>query len=126
MTGADTGYIAKEGTKKKERRSTDCITARVGSRSETQIPGKLSSWEQIGQTNTKKASEGYRPERLENLEQRPKTSKKYWKWQRGISLHPLSEGEIGGTSQLSVKRWELLKKTKVGVWQSKVSGTVSS
>ena len=33
------------------------------------------------------------PEAFRKLEQKAKTSKKEWKWQRGIVLHPLSESQ---------------------------------
>ena len=62
------------------------------------------------------------PRKLGNWEQRAKTSKKDWKWQRGIASHPLAEGRWKN-SHLTVRMWESEKHAQVGASQSKVSGT---
>ena len=49
------------------------------------------------------------PESFRKWEQKAKTSKKEWKWQRGIVAHPLSE------SHFSVTKWESEKHRSWGV-----------
>ena len=45
------------------------------------------------------------PEAFKKLEQNVRTSKKEWKWQRGIIVHPLSENRWK-RSHFSMRKWE--------------------
>ena len=45
------------------------------------------------------------PEAFRKWEQKAKTSKKEWKWQRGIVAHPLSESQWN-RGHFSVTKWE--------------------
>ena len=55
-------------------------------------------------------------------EQKAKTSKKEWKWQRGIVAHPLSESQWNrGNFRMKIGN---PKSTKAGVRKSKVSGVM--
>ena len=58
------------------------------------------------------------PEELGKWEQRAKTSKKDGKWERGITSHPLSDGQRK-QSNLSVRRWESEKNKS---WSNQVEG----
>ena len=64
------------------------------------------------------------PQDLGEMGAKAKTSKKDWKWQRGVTSHPVSEGDWK-KSHLTVWRWESEKAKKVGVFQLKVFGTMS-
>ena len=57
------------------------------------------------------------PEKLGRWEQRARTSKEDWKWQRGITSHA-----VGGVATLTVRRWESGKTLEAGACQSKDSG----
>ena len=50
------------------------------------------------------------PEAFSMWEQNSRTSKKEWKWQRGIVAHPLSESQWN-RSQFSMTKWESEKHT---------------
>ena len=58
------------------------------------------------------------PENLRKWEQRAKTSKKEWKWQRGITSHCLKEGKWT-KSHLMAKKWESEKHRS---WSMPVEG----
>ena len=45
------------------------------------------------------------PEAFRKWEQKARTWKKEWKWQRGIVVHPLCESQWN-RGQFSVKKWE--------------------
>ena len=45
------------------------------------------------------------PEAFRKLEQKTKTSKKEWKWQRGIVVHPLGESQWN-SGHFSMRKWE--------------------
>ena len=49
------------------------------------------------------------PEVFRKLEQRARTSKKEWKWQRGIVEHPLS-GSQWNRRHFTVRKWEFEKR----------------
>ena len=64
------------------------------------------------------------PRDLGEMGAKAKTSKKDWKWQRGVTSHPVSEGHWK-KSHLTVWRWESEKAQKVGAFQLMVFGTMS-
>ena len=45
------------------------------------------------------------PEAFKKLEQKARTSKKEWKWQRGIVVHPLGESQWN-RGHFSLRQWE--------------------
>ena len=53
------------------------------------------------------------PEKLSEWEQKDKTSKKDWRWQRGITSHSVSE--VWKRSLLTVRRWESEKHKSSGI-----------
>ena len=55
------------------------------------------------------------PEAFRKLEQKARTSKKEWKWQRGIVAHPLSESQWNRGS-FSMTRWVSEKHKSWGMW----------
>ena len=54
------------------------------------------------------------PESFRKWEQKANTSKKEWKWQRGIVVHPLSESQWN-RGHLSVTKWESEKHRSWGM-----------
>ena len=69
-------------TKKKALRSPGCTTVHYGGKSE-----------------------------IRSQKQRTETSKEDWTWQRGTTLHPLSEavgGKCASSGKLSILRWSML------------------
>ena len=58
------------------------------------------------------------PETFRKWEQRAKTSKEEWKWQRGIVAHPLSESQWNG-GNFRMKIWESEKHQS---WRMQVEG----
>ena len=57
------------------------------------------------------------PEAFRKFEQKAKTSKKEWNWQRGIVVHPLSEG-LWNRGHFSMRKWNLIN-TRAGACQQK-------
>ena len=72
----------------------------------------------IAQNGTK--SDGKVPEAFRKWEQKAETSKKEWKWQRGLVTHPLNESQRN-RGHFSMIKWESEKHKKVGVCQQKAS-----
>ena len=66
---------------------------------------------QRGRHRKAKALRRWIPEAFTKWEQKVKTSKKEWKWQRGIVTHPLSESQCN-RGHFSVKRWESEKQKR--------------
>ena len=60
------------------------------------------------------------PEAFKKWEQEARTSKKEWKWQRGIATHPLSESQWN-RGHFSMKKSGSLRSTRAGVYQLKDS-----
>ena len=58
------------------------------------------------------------PESFRKWEQKARTSKKEWKWQRGIVAHPLSESQWN-RGHFSVTKWESEKHRS---WNMQVEG----
>ena len=64
------------------------------------------------------------PEALRKLEQKPRTSKKEWKWQRGIVVHPLSESQWH-RGHFSMRKWESEKHKSWGMPAEGFKGIVA-
>ena len=60
------------------------------------------------------------PEVFRKLEQKARTSKKEWMWQRGIDEHPLS-GSQWNRGHFSMRKSGSLRSTRAGVCQQKAS-----
>ena len=66
------------------------------------------------------------PEAFIKWEQKTKTSKKEWKWQRGIVTHPLSESQWNRGHFFSMKKWESEKHKSWGMPAEEFKGHVTT
>ena len=65
------------------------------------------------------------PEAFRKWEEKARTSKKEWKWQRGIVAHPLSESQRN-RGHFSVTKWESEKHKSCGVPAEGFKGDVAT
>ena len=65
------------------------------------------------------------PEVFSKLEQKARTSKKEWKWQRGIVEHPLSESQWN-RGHFSMRKWESEKHKSWGMPAEGFKGHVAT
>ena len=65
------------------------------------------------------------PEPFRKWEQKARTSKKEWKWQRGMVAHPLSESQWN-RGHFSVTKWESEKHKRWGVPMEGFKGHVAT
>ena len=92
---------AKPDTRKKEQRSTGSTTAQNGTKSD-EIPEVFRKWEQ-----------------------KARTSKQEWKWQRGIVEHPLS-GSQWNRGHFSMRKWESQKYKSWGIPAEGFKGRIAT
>ena len=65
------------------------------------------------------------PGAFRKVEQKARTSKKVWKWQRGIATHPLSESQWN-RGHFSMKKWESEKHRGKGIPAEGFKGHVAT
>ena len=109
-------YFRKEARRRKDS-STSVGRRKVNAKPITRRKAQKSTGSTIAQNGTK--SDGGSQKLPRKWEQKAKTSKDEWKWQRGIVTHPLSVSQWN-SGRFSVSKWSL-RSTRVVAFQLKVS-----